>query len=250
MRLVSDYVRIEGPGYVAHAHRVCADWVREVLPSETLYSWAARQPGKTVHQGRLPAYQVSVAGLAKDVVVRHSHHGGLLGGLRGDLFLPPTRAHLELARSYMLVRDGVRTPLVLATAVYKATWILRRSDVVTVAVDGSTLGALLRQGAPLSRWVGPVAELLEQLGQRGLWHPDLNVNNILLGSEPEGTPVAYVLDIDRLQHALVDPRSVNAANLGRLERSIRKWSARHGIHSGGEGIAALRLELQQRFGWR
>lgn len=245
MNLLREYVRIDGRGYVAHAHRSCAEWVHDVLLSETLYAWAARQPDRKVHRGRLPAYEIALPGSGISVVVRHSHHGGLLAPLLRDLFLPPTRASLELARSYLLVMDGVRTPLVLATAVYKAAWILRRSDVVTAAIPGRTLGALIRENEPSERWIAPVAELLTQLASRGLWHPDLNVNNVLLAGE-DGATVAYILDIDRLKHASMDPRSVHAANVRRLARSVRKWCTLHRAALDPDWIVLLREAVGKR----
>jgi 3-deoxy-D-manno-octulosonic acid kinase len=164
------------------------------------------------------------------VVVRHSHHGGLLAPLRGDLFFPPTRAPYELLVSYVLSAAGVRTPPVMAIAVYRAGVLLRRSDVVTLEVPGRDLGAALIEGDPSSRasWIGSIGQLVRALADAGAWHPDLNVKNILLVPDEAGGERAFVLDVDRIQFAPPGDPNVMGANLDRLERSVRKWRARHG----------------------
>ena len=87
-----DYNRFRVGSAHVLAHESCVEWAKSVLPDQTLYEWAASQPDKRDLGGRLPAYSVALPGHDRRVVVRHSHHGGLLGRRQGDLFFPPTRA--------------------------------------------------------------------------------------------------------------------------------------------------------------
>lgn len=227
-----DYNRFHaGPAHVI-AHESCVEWAKSVLPLQSLYEWAASQPDRRDLGGRIPAYSVLIPGQERRVVVRHSHHGGLLGPLQGDLFFPPTRAPYELLVSHLLAGLGVRTPLVVAIAVYKAKWMLRRSDVVSLELPGRDLGKALRDkpDADVRRgWVDSIAALIRSLTTIGAWHPDLNVGNVLLVESGGGAWDAYVLDIDRLQFAPPSDPTVRDANLDRLERSIRKLRARFGV---------------------
>lgn len=241
--LPSDFHRFRVGTTQAIAHETHLPWVRDVLARAPLHAWAGQHADRRAFQGRLPAYSVPAPDLGQRVVVRRSHHGGLLGPLRGDLFLPPTRAPYELLVSHLLGSVGVRTPPVVAIAVYRAGPVLRRSDVVSLEVPGRDLGAALseRPGDDVRRaWLAPVARLIRALSAVGAWHPDLNIKNILLvGSEP-ATLDAYVLDVDRiLFHPPGDP-AVQAANLDRLERSVRQWRARFGAGFGDDELRELR----------
>ena len=226
-----DYSRFHAGTAHVIAHESCVDWAKTILPQQSLYEWAASQPDRRDLGGRVPAYSVLIPGQERRVVVRHSHHGGLLGRLQGDLFLPPTRAPYELLISHLLAGLGVRTPLVVAIAVYPGRRVLRRSDVVSLELPGRDLGKALRDApdADVRRgWLAPIAALIRSLTNIGAWHPDLNVGNVLL-VESGGAWDAYVLDIDRLQFAPPSDPTVRDANLDRLERSIRKLRARFGV---------------------
>lgn len=225
------------------AHESCVEWARGILPAHTLYEWAASQEDRRDLGGRVPAYSVLIPGQDRRVVVRHSHHGGLLGPLRGDLFLPPTRAPYELLVSHLLAGLGVRTPLVVAIAVYPVRRILRRSDVVSLELPGRDLGQALRDQPDVDvrrGWLDSIAALIRSLTSVGAWHPDLNVGNVLLVESGQGAWDAYVLDIDRLQFAPPSDPTVRDANLDRLERSLRKLRARFGVGFDDAEIRQLR----------
>ena len=227
-----DYNRFHVGNAHVIAHESCVEWARSVLPEQSLYSWASQQPDAQDLGGRIPAYSVLLPGQERRVVVRHSHHGGLLGRLQGDLFFPPTRAPYELLISHLLAGLGVRTPLVVAIAVYPVKRLFRRSDVVSLELPGRDLGKALRDqpDADVRRgWLNSIAALIRALTSIGAWHPDLNVGNVLLVETGPSAWDAYVLDIDRLQFAPPSDPTVRDANLDRLERSVRKLRARFGV---------------------
>ncbi len=217
----------------------------------TLYAYAAAHPARRELRGRGAAYAVPLGddpgGAPRAVVVRHGWRGGALRRVRRDLFLPPTRAPLELATSEHLRAAGVPTPAVVAYAVYPAPAGLRRVDVATALVpDGVDLAAVLGAtlaapaASPPDAWVAPTAALLAALARAGARHPDLNLKNILLAPARGGAPLpharAWVLDVDvaRVLAAAVAPAAAAATletNLARLDRSVRKWAA---AHAGGQ----------------
>jgi 3-deoxy-D-manno-octulosonic acid kinase len=225
------------------AHDSAGDWVRAVLERETLYQWAARHAERRPLSGRIPAYAVPLPNDERHAVVRHSHHGGVFGPLLGDVFLPPTRAPYELLASYILARAGVRTPPVLAFAVYQVGWLLRRSDFVTLQLPGQDLGSAFmeRPDAPARRsWLGPLGELVRALTRAGAWHQDLNVRNILLVPDAAGAASAVVLDVDRVRFVPPGDPNVRDANIARLERSVRKWRTLHGCGFDEDELRELR----------
>jgi hypothetical protein len=66
------------------------------------------------------------------------------------------------------------------------------------------------------------------LRRAGAYHPDLNLKNIFIRETNNG-PVAYVLDVDRIEFG--EPGSLDVAerNLRRLVQSTRKWRAKWGL---------------------
>jgi 3-deoxy-D-manno-octulosonic acid kinase len=234
----------------AVAHEAYAPWARGVLDAGgTLYEWARAHPDRReLPGGRIPAYAVAVPDASQNVVVRHSQHGGLLAPIRGDLFLPPTRAPYELLVSYVLANAGVHTPPVIAFAVYQAGLVLRRSDVVTLELPGQNLGEAFLASPEATRrasWIDRLARLMQALSRAGAWHPDLNVRNILLVPDGSGAEEAYLLDVDRIRFAPPGDPHVGAANLDRLERSVRKWRALHRAGFDDEELRALRARASE-----
>lgn len=229
LRIPQGFERFRVRDVDAVAHERVATNIREVLGTESLYSYAARHPDRRELVGRLPAYAAPLPSGGPRVVVRRSHHGGMLARVTRDVFLSPTRAPYELLVSLLLGRAGVPTPPVLAYALYPVAPLLRRADVATGELVGDDLGHVLEQGAAGATpdaWLPPVSALLRRLTAAGAWHPDLNVKNILLAPDEAGATVAWVLDVDRIRfHSPEDP-TVRAANFNRLARSLRKWGAR------------------------
>jgi hypothetical protein len=213
----------------------------------SLYGHAAQHAGRRELHGRAAAWAVPLDG--GEAVVRHSWHGGLLAPLTRDLFLPPTRAPHELALSETLRGRGVRTPEVLAYALYPAPLGTRRADVVTRHVpESQDLAALLRTlpigRPPMTPWVRATGALLHALAQAGVRHPDLNLKNVLVTPAGDGFD-AWVLDLDvaRLDRAPSASRvhAIGEANLARLERSAEKWRAQRGLAGSDLELACLRV---------
>lgn len=224
---------------VGRAHAVAltslAGAVREALAEGSLYAYAAAHPRARALTGRGIAYAVPLPDGATPVVVRHSRHGGLLAGITGDRFLPPTRAPRELEIALRLAAAGVRTPPVAAYAVYPAGVLFRRSDVATREIARGRDLAICFLG-PLEPPARPallaaVRTLLASLHRAGARHPDLNLKNVLLApaaAAPAGGHDAYVLDVDRITFGTPHDPAIWATNLRRLRASARKWREQYG----------------------
>ena len=255
MRLrLPGYARLETPGAAGFVLETCQSALLSILAGgqETLWDFAARQPGARKFTGRATVYTLSLPNGCGDAVVRRSMRGGALARLNADLFLPPTRGLRELVTSLRLRSRGVATPEILGFAVYHAGTILRRSDVVTREIKESTdLGAFLNNESdsePRSRALEAVAGLVSALSRAGAHHPDLNLKNILLSADgvvESGVPAAHVLDVDRIRFHIPGDPIVLSANIDRLERSIRKWRDRQGLQVDDTEIAALRARIKE-----
>ncbi|MDF1501575.1 lipopolysaccharide kinase InaA family protein [Roseisolibacter sp. H3M3-2] len=218
----------------------------------TLWAYAAARPGRRELRGRAAAWAVALDE-GTEVVVRHSWHGVLLAPLTRDLFVAPSRAPHELALAARLRAAGVRTPEVLAYALYPAPLGLVRADVVTRLVPGAQDLAAHVRTLPIARdprgpWVEATGTLLHALARLGVRHPDLNLKNVLVtpAADGDGALDAWALDLD-VAHAPAEPpsegraRATGEANLRRLERSLEKWRARRGLAVSELELECLRL---------
>ncbi len=225
------------PGFVAFAadgaEVVCAEHleaaVRTALASETLFRYAEHHPQAQPLAGRGVAYAVPLPGDVEHVVVRHNRHGGALAGLTGDLFVGATRAPHELAMCERLRAARVRTPAVLAYAVYPVGGLFRRVDVMTRLVPWSvdlSVSLMSEDSQVRHMALTATAELLHDLAAAGARHHDLNVKNVLLRGLPNDGVEALALDVDRVSFPANG--RVHDANLARLLRSARKWQSERG----------------------
>lgn len=207
--------------------------LREALREGSLYDYAAHHPQARPLVGRSVAYAVPLPDGSANVVVRRSQHGGLFAPMTGDRYLGGTRAPRELRVSLRLDRLGVRTPEVLAYATYPAGSWFRRADVLTREVpNGSDLAAALLEAADdddaKRTLLRATADLFASLTAAGARHPDLNIKNVFIARDAEGTAEAYLLDVDRVWFDTPGGTRVTAANLRRFSRSARKSHRLHG----------------------
>lgn len=214
----------------------------------TLHAWAASAPAAQAFAGRGTAWGATLPCGSTPVVVRRSRHGGLLGPLQGDRFLSPGRAPAELEVALRLQEAGVRTPDVVAYALYPAGPGLCRIDVVTRRLPaGADLPACWREADPAHHdaMLTAVALLLRDLQAAGAWHADLNAKNIYL-VETGARWQAWALDVDRVVFGRPNDPRIGARNLARLVRSLRKWRTRHGLAVDDGAIARLSALAAER----
>ena len=226
------YEAAEVRGTVIVARRGQLEAVRTALESGTLHEYAAQHQESRSLSGRGVAYAAPLPN-GERVVVRHNRHGGLLAPLTGDRFLAPTRAPHELTTALRLEAAGVPTPKIVAYVIYRAGLLLRRSDVASREIpESSDLAAVLMSGSSNDRRASleSAAALIGLLSATGARHHDLNLKNILLGGDAArgNPPIAYVLDVDRVEFGWPGDSRVTERNLDRFMRSARKWRELHG----------------------
>ena len=223
------YVRVAAGRYTVVSLVEHERDARALLAEGSLYEAAARDLGARALSGRGIAYEIALPASGVHAVVRHNRHGGLLAPVTRDLFLPPTRAPRELATALRLSAAGISTPKVLMYGVARHAFLLRRADVMTLAVeDASDLATFMLPGTDPARraeaWRATHA-LVHGLDQAGAWHQDLNVKNVLLAPR-NGALQAWVLDVDRV--VFTDAATAHRRNRERLLRSARKWRDERG----------------------
>ena len=232
---VPDYDSWNFEGGTVLAHQSVAAAVHAALSgSPTLYAWARNQPDRAVFHGRGEAYGVRLG--ERRVVVRHARRGGALAGLLGDRFIGAPRFLAELDVAARLAGAGVATPRVLVGVVYP-TFLVHRADVATERVSGIDLFTLFfgeapPEGSDRSRILRAVGALVRRLHEAGFVHPDLQLRNVLVESNPSVgpsvRPSAWLLDVDTCRAIAPRDGERRRANLARFERSWDKWNALKG----------------------
>ena len=244
------YVPLAVNGRYAVACEWAAPAIRDILADRTLHDWAATRTEHDLMHGRGVNYGVMLpAGIAPEestaVVVRRNRHGGLFRFITGEYFTAPTRAPLELSNSLRLAAVGVKTPEVVAYAIYPATMSLVRCDVVTRRLpDGGDFPDVWRTADASDREaiLAGVSTLLRDMAKAGACHADLNLKNIYIAGNGS-TLTPCLLDVDRV--TFPDCSDIAARNFNRLARSARKWRTRWGLDFDENSLVRLAALSQE-----
>jgi hypothetical protein len=167
---------------------------------------------------------------------RHNRRGGLMARLSDDVYLGfRPRPWRELEISLRARERGVAIAEPLAAAVAGRVPGLYRGWFVTRALAGVTLWEFLGQEADPQRRAQALLSArraIEQAHQAGLFHADLNLQNLVV--EERGEEFACtLLDLDKAR--LYEPplgSSRQAAVWRRVARSARKLQQAGGLRTG------------------
>ena len=190
---------------------------------DTLYAFAAVRSDAHELHGRGATFAVTLP--EGSWVVRRYRRGGAVASLLGDRYVrsnEPRPLH-EVRVSAAARAKGVRTPTVIAAAVY-ASALFYRADLVTEYITPSAdladigFGREERPAALRAAAWRAAGQLVRELARAGVAHADLNLKNVLI--RLADAPEAWVLDLDRAQ---VREHASAEALWSRLQRSLSKW---------------------------
>lgn len=164
-----------------------------------------------------------VRGAFGDAVLRHYRRGGLAARLSRDTYLWRGAHRTRCFREYRLLAElhaeGLPVPRPLAAG-YLREGMGYRARLLIERLPGATpLGARLEEGDALP-WEA-IGALVARFHAARVFHADLNAHNILLGPDAGRGPVLWLVDFDRGDRRPI-ASGWRAANLARLERSLRK----------------------------
>ena len=228
------------PGYreyqIGNARVMALSDAREFLEdvlerAGSLFLWARAQPQARTIQGRRPLWVVPWppdADSAGYAVVRELHHGGLLAGFTGRRFLrgSSARPFNEIRIATILDRAGIPTPKVLAACVYPrgifySGDIARRWLPDTRDLSEALFGSAADKVRQL-KVMTATGDLVGRLHRVGLYHPDLNLRNILVEERDE--PRSCVIDLEKARIVTKLSDGKRRAMLDRLRRSARRFT--------------------------
>lgn len=186
--------------------------------------WRVQAEVLPVPGGRGQVQVIAQAG--QEWVLRHFRRGGWMGRLTQDRYLwtglARSRPWREWHLLYDLYRDGLPVPRPIAARVQRINRLWYRADLITERLAAEPLSVVLQSPAiPEGLWEA-VGGCIGRFHRAGVYHADLNLDNILVDGERR----VFLLDFDRGRRRV--PRTHwQHANLRRLHRSLLKARSRH-----------------------
>ena len=218
---------------LAFVRRRAGKWLRDVLETGSIHTWASVQQGSKALMGRTSAYAIPAAisypGDASHWVVRHYQRGGAAGPILGDRYLRlgTLRPLRELRASMEAQARGVYTPAVVAGVIYPCGSFYR-ADLVTEQIPNVRTLAQVLFGNQETDRIEPLIlarHVVQSLEEAQVTHADLNAHNILLPLDRQASE-AHVVDLDRCRIDSNTQSKPNTRMRCRLERSLRKLGAK------------------------
>lgn len=186
--------------------------------------WQQQQKIVGAKKGRATAWFFKHADLT--AVLRHYWRGGLIGKLLSDQYiyfgLEHTRVYKEFSLMTKLIALGLNVPKPIAAKISRHGFIYR-GDIITEAVSGakSVLDILIERTLSETEII-KIAQTIALFHNKGVYHADLNINNILFNNSGE----VYIIDFDRGEIKTPD-KKWQQNNMSRLKRSFLKEQGRN-----------------------
>lgn len=182
-------------------------------------------------RGRGRVIELSV-GDGETLIFKKKRRGGLYGKLMGDVFKNDWQAASEVALSETAWKKGVPVAQVAfamwAPAGEGRLASYRRAYLASIKVPGAR---------SLMEWIegestpGELREVLRAAGEtvvraheRGFYHADLNLGNVLISRSEQGEYSAWLIDLNNSQLGRNLRFNRRLDNLMRLYRSAEKWA--------------------------
>ncbi|KZN59018.1 3-deoxy-D-manno-octulosonic acid kinase [Pseudoalteromonas luteoviolacea] len=182
--------------------------------------WRDQNAILTSKQGRAAAWFINYH-KDKIAVLKHYWRGGLIGKLLSDQYLYTGLENTRVYQEFLLLSElhalhlPVPTPIAAHVEVKLGIY---RADIITEAVRGAqSLCELLQQQPPSEHVLISVGRTIAQFHREGVYHDDLNINNILF----DQTGQVYLIDFDKGAIRAQD-KQWQQANIDRLKRSFKK----------------------------
>ncbi|HOZ50066.1 MAG TPA: lipopolysaccharide kinase InaA family protein [Candidatus Hydrogenedentes bacterium] len=150
-------------------------------------------------------------------LIRRYLRGGVLRHVLRDAYLFGNRPLRELLLHSFVYDAGLAVPKPLGAA-WRRAGVVVRGAIATHEVDAVDLATYAeRHPTEATEAAGRCGALIRQMHDLGVWHADLQVRNILVGTNTE-----YLIDFDKARVLGGLDALQRARNLFRLRRSIEK----------------------------
>ena len=161
-------------------------------------------------------------GAGKQWVLRKYIRGGLVARFSHKKFIYTRHSAVRSLAEYktlsFLYEKGLPVPAPVAASYYRSG-VVYEAAIIMERLQGVQPFAHFLDGRDVDLW-RKVGETIRRFHDAGVYHADLNCFNILVGPEQ-----VYLIDFDKAKLKDRQREDWKQANLGRLERSLRKLDA-------------------------
>lgn len=162
------------------------------------------------------------------LVRRHYQRGGLVRHISRDVYVGSALASTRMWRELHLLQNlweaGLPVPQPVAAHCKWLAPFLYRGDLITRRIPATrTLAETLRDHALIAEGWRSLGAVLARFHHHGVYHADLNANNILLNESGH----FYLIDFDRGEKRSPGAKWQN----GNLERLLRSLNKLQGLHT-------------------
>ncbi len=181
----------------------------------------------TLLNGRTPHPSIPIPGGLKMVLRKYSH-GGLLRAFNRDLFLLGARSFKELSLIEEIRASGIPTVQPIGAIHQTVFRPFYRAYLLSLEIPQAKnlIQYFQEKGSSPSRenllhkrkTIQDAALLLRQFHQKGFFHRDLQLKNLLVARDQ-----VFIIDFDRSCRKEVLSVSQRIKNILRLNRSVEKW---------------------------
>ncbi|TQF69660.1 3-deoxy-D-manno-octulosonic acid kinase [Pseudoalteromonas luteoviolacea] len=182
--------------------------------------WRDQNAIVTSKQGRAAAWFVKYHG-DQVAVLKHYWRGGLIGKLLSDQYLYTGLENTRVFQEFKLLSalDALNLPVPKPIAAnVEVRFGIYRADIMTEAITGAkSLCEKLQQQALSIHELTSVGIAIAQFHRQGVYHDDLNINNILFDHAGK----VYLIDFDK-GNIRPPEKEWQQSNLDRLKRSFKK----------------------------
>lgn len=191
----------------------------------TPFYWRTRDALGDPLGGRGAAWQIrdDLDGEKIDWVLRLYRRGGLVSKFILDKYLftgqDRTRPFQEFRLLASMHAEGLPVPKPVAARLQRGM-IFYQGAIITETLPGQSLTWHLQQGRIADETWQAIGECIASFHAAGVWHADLNANNILVDLSGQ-VPKVHLIDFDRSRRR-VPKQQWRQANLDRLRRSLDK----------------------------
>ena len=160
------------------------------------------------------------------VIIRHYYRGGMMAKLLNDKFLSFSSTAERSVQEYdLLLRMramGLHVPTPILARVTRSGLFIR-NDIITKEITGArNVGKILSERPMTDAEILKMGEAIGTLFRAGIYHSDLNINNLLL----DGADNPWICDFDKCEMIKITPKRYNEM-VSRLKRSFDKESEEH-----------------------
>lgn len=207
-------------------HIIKTPWTPRTLTHEwfDIPYWQKRKQIQTITEGRQPVHLIHLAN-QQQAILKHYYRGGWFSFINKDRYLGyntfKNRIQQEIESMIWMKNQQLPTPTPIAARLLFNGIFYRADMLIQAILPSCSLAAWLMSNPCSTQQWADIGKAIAQVARLGIYHRDLNGQNILLTPSSSQQYPVYLIDFDRCQRRTYQKRW-HQRMLKRLLRSLIK----------------------------